>query len=97
PRAAFRSLARRSQRTWAPVQPGGWEGVVGKVGKWTVAVALCGAACAQSHVADPGTGNGTPPDAGPVDAGPVDAGPVDAGPADAGPTDAGPADAGPAD
>ncbi|HYS07975.1 MAG TPA: WD40 repeat domain-containing protein [Myxococcales bacterium] len=70
---------------------------MGKVGKWTVAVALCGAACAKG-VADPGGGNTgvvTPPDAGPVDAGPADAGPTDAGPTDAGPTDAGPADAGP--
>src|SRR5262249_50201279 len=82
-----------------PRAGGGGEGVVGKVGKWTLVVALCGAACTQGHTADPGDGSsvGTQPDAGPADAGPVDAGPVDAGPVDAGPTDAGPADAGPAD
>jgi hypothetical protein len=64
---------------------------VGKVGKWTLAVALLGAACAKSHVADQGNPVVVPPDAGPVaDAGPVDAGPPDAGPPDAGPPDAGP-------
>jgi hypothetical protein len=64
---------------------------VGKVGKWTLAVALCGAACAKSHVADQGNPVIVPTDAGPVaDAGPVDAGPPDAGPPDAGPPDAGP-------
>jgi hypothetical protein len=69
---------------------------VGNVWKWTVAVALCGAACAKSGSS--GTGDKKvivlPPDAG--DAGPVvDAGPEDAGPEDAGPPDAGPVDAGP--
>jgi hypothetical protein len=61
------------------------------VGKWTLVVALCGAACAkgvaedkQSGVVTPpgggtGTDAGTPPDAGPGDAGGPDAGPVDAG------------------
>jgi len=66
---------------------------VGKVGKWTVAVALCAAACAKGQAANQDSGSGVVvprPDAGPVDAGPVDAGPVDAGPADAGPADAGP-------
>lgn len=71
---------------------------MGKVGKWTLAVALCGAACAKSRAADPGNPNivvnadaGPTTDAGTPDAGPVDAGPVDAGPPDAGPVDAGPA------
>jgi len=58
---------------------------VGKVGKWTLAVALLGAACAKSHVADGGNPIIVPPDAGPADAGPGDAGPPDAGPPDAGP------------
>src|SRR5947207_2074018 len=73
-----------------PRAAGRREGVVGKVGKWTLAVALLGAACAKSHGTDPGNPVIIPPDAGPVaDAGPVDAGPPDAGPPDGGPPDAG--------
>src|SRR5207237_5672750 len=64
--------------------------VVGNVGKWAIAAALIGAACAKSNATEPGNNVVSPGDAGPT----VDAGPPDAGPADAGPPDAGPADGG---
>jgi len=63
---------------------------VGNVGKWAIAGALIGAACAKSNATEPGNNVVSPADAGPT----VDAGPPDAGPADAGPADAGPADGG---
>jgi hypothetical protein len=73
------------------MQPTGQGGVVGNVGKWAVAAALIGAACAKGHVTEPTNKDVVPP----VDAGPiVDAGTPDAGPPDAGPPDAGPADGG---
>ena len=63
---------------------------MGNVGKWAIAAALIGAACAKSNATEPGNNVVSPGDAGPT----VDAGPPDAGPADAGPPDAGPADGG---
>jgi hypothetical protein len=70
---------------------------VGKVGKWALALAVCGVAyCAKGHdpavvsvgpdagTPDSGTDAGGTPDAGPPDAGPPDAGPPDAGSPDGG-------------
>ena len=74
---------------------------MGNVGKWALALAVCGAACAKGHeetvvkdvvdsgTPDSGTDAGAVADAGGDDAGPQDAGPQDAGPQDAGPTDGG--------
>jgi hypothetical protein len=53
---------------------------VGNVGKWTLALALCGAACAKSQGADPGKPIVGAPDAGIPDPGPVDAGTPDPAP-----------------
>ncbi len=68
---------------------------MGTIGKWALAVALCGLACANGSGGGGGGGGIGGSDAGVPDSGGPDAGPPDSGPPDSGPPDAGPPDAGP--